>query len=129
MTPAQDLYDQMQGLLAGQRSEDCIQVLCDCLCYAIGFAAEDLAHADRMFDSLPADLKAAVRINWDHLRDVRARSAAKASHGADRAMTPGARAGAPAGADCRDGERPHDSRQPEEEPRHESGAPLRRNSG
>lgn len=74
MTPARKLYEQLQTLLAGERAEDCMQALCDSLASAIGFVVEDMAEADRMIDSLPADLKRTVRENWAYLREIRATS-------------------------------------------------------
>jgi hypothetical protein len=69
------LYIQMQGVLAGNSTEECLCALCDSLAAVIAFAAHDLAHADEIADTLPVDIKTTMRDNWEHVRNLRANAA------------------------------------------------------
>lgn len=66
------LYCDLQMLTAGHPVNICMQAGADSIASTIGFAAEDLAHADHLADLFAVDLKEAIRKNWDYLREVRA---------------------------------------------------------
>jgi hypothetical protein len=68
------LYEAIQMQCAGHRVDDVLHALGDAISLAVGFLARDIAQADFLIDSLPADLKRTVRDNWVYLQETKALS-------------------------------------------------------
>lgn len=73
------LYVQLQTLAAGHPTQRVIEALSDSLGSALGFAADDVEHADRLVDQTAVDMKRLIRENWAELCRVRASGATSGS--------------------------------------------------
>lgn len=66
------LTEDLQLVCAGHTIQSVLCSLTDVLANSVGFAAEDLAAAERLIDELVPDMKATLSRNWDEIRLIRA---------------------------------------------------------
>lgn len=74
---ANDLFRQIQAVLAGQSEAAVMQALLASLLAIIGVSAPNLARAEILIDALPAELKPMLRAEWLKYRAHRARASAE----------------------------------------------------
>jgi hypothetical protein len=71
---ANDLFHQIQGVLAGHSEATVMQALLYSLLVVIGVSAPSVARAEALIDALPAELKPKLRREWLSYREHRAKS-------------------------------------------------------
>lgn len=69
---AEELRQQLQLCAAGRTVGVSWRAASDHFAAIIGFAAIDKAHADALCETAAQDMRAAIRRNWDELRENRA---------------------------------------------------------
>lgn len=73
MSERNEIFREIQTILAGHTERETLAALVGCLVVAIGVASDSMDHATATIDALPADMKNALRIEWAKLRKHRNR--------------------------------------------------------
>lgn len=74
MSDAQDLFAEVQAVLAGHSEAAVMQVVLRSLLVVIGVSAPGLGRAEALIEALPAELIPMLRAEWPNYRAHRARA-------------------------------------------------------